>query len=108
MKKIKIQNGLTVVPETIKWVEADINYSILHFENKKSEMCSVTLKTVEKVLESDMFYRIHRMYLVNFVHIERINMRNKTVVISNREFPVARRRFKAFKQALSRELLSEN
>lgn len=56
-----------------------------------------SLRELEKELDSRLFYRIHRKYIINMAKIE--SYRNGKVKIKGDDIPVSRRRKKEFEQA---------
>ena len=55
----------------IVWVQAENNYSIFYFADKKKMTISKTLKQVEEALEGYTFFRTHKSYLINLSYISR-------------------------------------
>lgn len=75
----------------ILFLRSYINYTEFNFLNKKSVMCSKTLKKYECLLENQNFKRVHRSYLVNMDYVilesdSEVHLSNGIVV------PVSRRR----------------
>ncbi|HQW03550.1 MAG TPA: LytTR family DNA-binding domain-containing protein [Saprospiraceae bacterium] len=54
----------------IVYCEAESCYTIFHLENKTSLMSSRTLAEYDGLLDPDVFFRIHRSYIVNLQHIK--------------------------------------
>lgn len=55
-----------VIPENILFLEADVNYTNVHYQNGKSQTLSVTLKRVLEAIEGEGNYlRISQKYAVN-------------------------------------------
>ena len=82
-------------PIAIIYLEADINYSIFHFENGKKLTSSFTLKYYESKNGINHFLRIHRSYLLNPVYIACIFKQGKNSYIrmtNGKEIKVARRK----------------
>jgi len=52
-------------------VEAESNYSILHFTDKRKMTVSKTLKQVEEALEGYTFFRPHKSFIINLSYITR-------------------------------------
>ena len=60
-----------------------------------------TLKAIEERINSDNFLRVHRSYLVNIHHIEKIQgCYEQLEMIKGHSVPVSRRKKKELKQAL--------
>lgn len=76
----------------IKYLQADLNYTVLHYEDGRKSMHSYTLKRFEEAFEqSSAFLRTHRSYLVNAKHI--ISKTKNTVTLTGDVIlPLARRR----------------
>ncbi len=71
----------------INWVESLGDYVIIHTDDKK-HVVNITMKKVEEKLPSSGFCRIHRSYIVNLNHIEKIE--ENIVVIKTKSFPISR------------------
>jgi len=53
------------------YLQADRNYSHL-FTKERDYVLAVTLKAIEEKLDTKLFLRIHRSYIVNLTHIEEV------------------------------------
>jgi two-component system LytT family response regulator len=79
-------------------LEAQRNYTILHFVNQPKLTASKTLKELEELLPEDKFFRVHHTLIINLHYIKKyikgdggqIEMQNGDVL------DVARRRKEAF------------
>lgn len=56
----------------IVYCEADSNYTRFHLENGELYMVSKTLGDVQEVLETRDFVRVHRQFIVNLEHIQKL------------------------------------
>lgn len=81
---------------SIIYIEADVNYSSLSILDKGNFIVARTLKSFEEVLDDDIFFRIHKSYLVNRHFIsEIIKKSNYELKLKNGiVLPIARRRAK--------------
>lgn len=52
-------------------VEAESNYTIFHFADKRKLTASKTLKQVEEALDGYSFFRPHKSYIINLQYISR-------------------------------------
>ncbi|MEM6724866.1 MAG: LytTR family DNA-binding domain-containing protein [Bacteroidota bacterium] len=76
-------------------IEGERNYSFVILKNKKKHLVSKTLADLEDLLEGKSFFRSHRSYLVNGMHIESYN--NTLITLSDGvEVPIARRKKEEF------------
>ncbi len=57
--------------DTISYLAASGSYTYVHFENKKKELVSKTLKEFEDMLPSEQFCRVHNSYLINLKYIKK-------------------------------------
>ncbi len=55
----------------IVYLEAESNYTTLHFVNHPKLMASRTMRDFEELLPSDMFFRTHQSYIINLNFIKR-------------------------------------
>lgn len=95
-QKISLDIGNEIVYKEIKdiiYLEADGNYTFIHFENLKKVIVIDRIGNFETLLEGFNFFRVHRSYLVNIGHISRyIKGRGGIIVLSNgHEVPIAQR-----------------
>lgn len=91
--------------EDILYVEGMQNYLKLYF---KDEILIIhqTMASLEKILPNEMFFRIHRSFLVNLSHIETIS--GGRIFINGKELPVAfARREEFLKTVVYKKLISK-
>jgi len=55
----------SIKPNEIVYLEADQNYSILHFKNGRKSVSAFTLKYLHNKVEINHFLRINRSFLLN-------------------------------------------
>ncbi len=99
--KITLKDGsnIEVVDfRNIHFIEAQGSYSRILFSKYnsiKEITMSVSLADYEEMLPVDMFYRIHKSYLINCVHVKKILKDEANHVVINGDFtlPISRRRF---------------
>jgi len=91
-------------PCDIMYCKADDSYTHLHMYNGKCYTVSHPLKDFEAILTPHNFFRIHKSYLVNINHIEKINkVESPSVIMSNHEeLPVAHRKKEDFLSVIRR------
>ncbi len=74
IKKIAVptMDGLLFFNLTdIIYMQAESNYTIIHFINHPKLIASRTLGDFEEILPSDIFYRPHHSFIINLNHIKR-------------------------------------
>ena len=103
-----ISNTEVVDFKDIYFIEAQSSYSRIVFfkQNQVREMTlSSPLSDYEELLPADIFFRIHRSYLINCAQVKRILSDDAVSVVmqSNQTLPVSRRRY-----ALLLEFLKNN
>ncbi|MCX2679844.1 LytTR family DNA-binding domain-containing protein [Galbibacter sp. EGI 63066] len=82
--------------EEILYCKSNGRYTIFFLVGNKELVSSINLGKYENLLDSDFFYRVHKSYIVNLMHVSSIsrkpevycNMVNGTLV------PIAKRRLK--------------
>lgn len=79
-------------------VEAESNYSVFHFADKRKMTASKTLKQVEEALEGYSFFRPHKSYIINLHYISRYIRGEGGVIImtDGSEVEVSRNKKKEF------------
>lgn len=81
--------------ENITYLEANINYTILHFNDGSKQIHSYTLKRFEEQLcNNNHFQRFHRGFIVNKEYIQKRleSPTNKLILKCGTEIPISRRR----------------
>ncbi len=79
-------------PKEIIMLEASSNYTKFYFSNQQSLIVSKTLKEYEDILVEHLFLRIHKSFLVNRMHIIKIDREGMLELSNKMHIPVSRRR----------------
>ena len=88
----------TVIPENVVLMEAEINYTNLHFKNGEQILLCQTLKSLEEKMKGLGFLRIHRKTLLNSQYISHFDELNSSFVLKNgKEFEVSRRKLRSLR-----------
>lgn len=67
------QEGLSLEPiDSILYCESQGSYSLFHFQEKRNMLVSRPLGDFEELLTPYNFFRIHRQYLINMRHIQKV------------------------------------
>ncbi len=84
----------------IVYLQAESNYSTVFLDDGAKVTISRTLKEFEEILSGDIFYRIHKSFLINLQHVkEYFFARGGAVCMSNgHKLQVSSRRSKEFLQ----------
>ncbi|MFY7910861.1 MAG: LytR/AlgR family response regulator transcription factor [Emticicia sp.] len=106
MNEVMITIRTKVAPEKILFCEADINYTKIYYKDRM-DIVAVTLKDVEKRLDSSLFYRIHKSYLVNIKYIACGSDFREIEMPNNRLIVVSRRRMSLFKKMLKQKSMTK-
>jgi two-component system LytT family response regulator len=96
---INHSKGIKIIEDdTILYIEADSNCSILHFSDSTKYLDTRTLGLYEEMLNPDKFFRIHKSYLINLNQLsEYINEDGYFAILkSGQRLPVARTRVQDF------------
>lgn len=91
------EKELRMTLKDIICIEAARNYSYIHLYNNKKNLCTKTLSDLEELLKDKGFFRCHKSFMVNRVHIISYSNSNLVVLSDGKEIPVARRKKEAFK-----------
>lgn len=78
-----------IVWTDILYIESMQNYVKLHFKDKTLTIYQ-TMISLEEMLPKDAFFRIHKSYLVNILHIDLIT--GNKLLIDGNELPISRQR----------------
>lgn len=85
--------------EDIVHLEADESYTKIFLTSGKKTTSSMTIAKYEKVLNEDIFYRVHKSHIINTRHhLKEFNRHEGNVAImdSGEAIPVARRKLSGF------------
>lgn len=107
-KKIAIatETGFEFVKfNTIIYLEAQNNYAKFHLISGSYFTTSKTLKHFEEILPYELFFRIHKSYLVNMNFIKRFTKGNEQFVelITGQKLPVSLRKKDEFINAITQK-----
>jgi DNA-binding LytR/AlgR family response regulator len=98
---IHIGGRQEVNPQEVVMLQADINYTIVHFADGKKAIVATPLKTLESRFSAFDFYRTHKSFLVNIKCVERYLEATHTVQMSNnKKILVSRRKVNGLKKCL--------
>ncbi|MGW8123545.1 LytR/AlgR family response regulator transcription factor [Roseivirga echinicomitans] len=78
-----------IILSEIDYIKSDGNYIEIHSQGKK-KVLKETLKNMEAKLPTDIFFQIHRSYLVNVEKIESIG--GNSIKVNNEELPIVKER----------------
>lgn len=100
LNKIRLRDntGFNIVDlKDILYVEAKGSYSNVRFldevDIEKSVITTNTLNEYEELFPEDLFFRIHRSFLINCIHVNKIFANHNSVIMKNKaKLPVSRRR----------------
>jgi len=91
---IRKGNQFKKVPsEEIVYVTADEGYCTI-FTTEEKFVNKITLTELLSILNSRMFFRCHRSYIINTEHVEKFRPGNNTVKLGDIEIPISRDRKK--------------
>ena len=88
--RIFIKDGTALVKVFLKdilYVQAERAYCLIATKEKKY-LLSVPLKNFEEQISAEFFLRVHRSYLINLDHIDRLE--DNTILIQDARIPVSR------------------
>ncbi|QJW89525.1 LytTR family transcriptional regulator [Spirosoma taeanense] len=77
-------------------LQGEGNYTFLYTRDRKRYLVSKTLKEFEKTLDSTLFLRIHKSYIINLAYVQRgvYNKERQVRLADGREVAISRRRMK--------------
>ncbi|MBI1223382.1 MAG: response regulator [Bacteroidetes bacterium] len=101
VKKMLVSNGndySAISFDDVLYLEADGNYTRIHFTTGSSQLVSRTIRQYESRLPDFLFFRIHRSVMVNLNHVKQIDKgRGGFVELSDgTHLPISYRRKEAF------------
>ena len=84
--------------EDIVFLEGLDDYVRIHLDDGTQVVSRMTLKSAQEQLPADLFFRIHRSFVIAMAKIE--SVRNKMVVVRGQEFPIGRKYLGEFQRIL--------
>jgi two-component system LytT family response regulator len=89
--------------DTIRFFEADSNYTIIHLSSLDKIVSSKTLGEYEKILDAQLFFRIHKSTIVNLNYLKGFSSYQGYFAIldDDTKLTISRRRFNEFRDAVS-------
>ena len=107
IKYIKQNLHSSIIYPYVLYLEADENYTILHFKNGQTYVSGYTLKVFQEILhELPVFKRINRSQLVNMEYVLKVKLEKLQVTLHNgKNLKISRRRIGLFN---SQDLLEVN
>ena len=79
-------------PKEIVLLEGSSNYTKFFFKNQKQLVVAKTLKEYEDILVEHHFLRVHKSYLVNKLHVLKVDKEGVLELSNNMNIPISRRR----------------
>ncbi len=106
-KKISIhtQDGILLLSlEDILFCKSEGSYCFIYLRDQPSVMVSKNLTEMEELINSAIFFRVHKSFLINRDHITKVNKADGgEAMMSNKELvPISRQRKSAFLEWLSK------
>ena len=94
--------------DSVRFFEADSNYTIIHLSGLDKIVSTKSLGEYEKMLDSNLFFRIHKSTIVNLNYLKGFSSYQGYFAIldDNTKLPISRRRFTEFRDAVG--LLSKS
>lgn len=105
IQKITIMEkfGFRIVEvNSIRYLEADSNYTIIHLSGLEKIVSSKTIGEFEKVLDSSVFFRVHKSTIINMNYLKGFSSFQGYFAImdDNTNLPISRRRFLEFRDLI--------
>lgn len=102
---VPTKDGLAIVKNTdILYLEADENYTTLYVVGGKKYVSSKGIKAFEEKLDPQMFFRIHKSFIINIAHhLKEFNRTegNMAILSNGAQVPVSRRKLQEFLDRLT-------
>ena len=89
-----MENIYLVSLQDIIYLESDRSYTTFHTFNHDRIVISKPLKDLDELLCDDGFYRVHKSYLINMMHIQRFEKQEggNIVLTNDHKIPVPSRK----------------
>jgi len=91
-----LNRTIFIAVDDILCLQGEGNYTFLHTRDRKRYLVSKTLKEFEKTLDSTLFLRIHKSYIVNLAYVQHsvFTKERQVRLADGREVAISRRRMK--------------
>lgn len=94
---LNLQEGeMKILINNIIYLEGERNYTTIHTAQKKKIITSKTLGLYEEMLDENLFFRIHKTYIVNKNHILFYNNGSVLSMTDQIKLDISRRKVKEF------------
>lgn len=101
MNALHITQKIHVPVDSIKYLQADINYTIIHTCKAKQIISTTTIKRLKDRIQSVDFIRISKKYVLNTRFIKEYDCQKSVIVLDDGQiFTLSRRKNKLFKTLL--------
>jgi DNA-binding LytR/AlgR family response regulator len=98
LMKIPINHQHIKPIDSIIYLQGDLNYTYLFYENGKKKAIAKTLKRFEESPDFQDWFRVHRSYLVNPKFITSVRLFDSSIELNTGIIlPISRRRLVKFK-----------
>jgi DNA-binding LytR/AlgR family response regulator len=98
-----------VNPQEVVLLEANINYTMLHFADGKKMMVATSLKKLANRFKSEAFFRTHKSFLMNLQYVVGFDEKYNAVMMQNNlRADISRRKRTAFKHCYRSFSLENN
>ncbi len=96
--RIATSNGFELIDvDDLISLEADGSYTTAVFKNRDNLIISKSIRHVESLLDTNLFFRVHRTFIVNITHVIRFDRDNYSLTMCNNQvIPVSTRRYNTF------------
>ena len=101
---IPTSDGLEYISvNSIMYLEAERSYCYIFMENDKKMLVSRSLSDIEKLIESDTFFRCHKSFLVNLEFVKKyVRFDGGYIVLNNnKRIDISRRKKDEFTEVMS-------
>ena len=92
---------------TIKYIESQHEYIKIHLINNESVTTKMSLKSIEELLPTNQFARVHRSFIVNLIEVSVIE-RNRIVFEKKIYIPISEQYKEYFQQRIDKKSEKNN
>jgi two-component system LytT family response regulator len=90
---LKITRKQSIQTNEVLFLEAKANYTIIYLADGKTILAASTLKLFENKLPKNTFGRPNKSFIINRDFVERVNYKDKVIILKNtRSIQASRRR----------------
>ncbi len=88
----------------ILFIKSNDNYCETYVSDEQTFLSRITISKMEKLLPKDIFFRIHRQYIIQLKHIDSLDLKHYMLRIQGHDIPISRSKRKELEQMITKRM----